>query len=224
MSTKCISRPAAVFRVGGVRPTALPGASRFGGAPACGAGETWPEGKTGPLSFVCQLNLAEAPFAPQQLAGVELVSLFADLSVPEYSIESGVDWCVRTYSGTADLVPLAPPSIGLAGRPFEGTWALVEDEPTFFDPDFQAPGDVDELEFSRALSNITGTKVGGFPSCVGRELAVAATIPVAQPVFCLQIDSEPKAGFSWGGGGRAFLFRGTAPGYSNHWYLEEQAG
>lgn len=44
----------------------------------------------------------------------------------------------------------------------------------------------------------------------------------ADPRFCLQINSEEKAGAIWGDGGTIYLAHGTAPGCGDLWFLDWQ--
>jgi uncharacterized protein YwqG len=217
-------RMASVLHLGGFRPTNSLTASRFGGIPVGSPGEDWPCFQGQPLSVVCQLNLSEAPYVPPELLDISIITIFADLASHEFALENGSDWRLRTYPEGAALVELNPPNSALCGRRLEGRWVQVEDQPTFFDRNLVIADGTDAHEYSRTLQNAPGTKVGGFASCLDGEILAYADCEYAKPVFCFQVDSEPRAGFSWGGGGEAYFLRGTKPEHKDMWFLEEHAG
>jgi hypothetical protein len=44
----------------------------------------------------------------------------------------------------------------------------------------------------------------------------------ADPAYCMQFNSEEKAGLMFGDGGVLHLARGTAKGRAGHWFLDWQ--
>jgi uncharacterized protein YwqG len=64
--------------VGGSRPAKDPFASNFGLRPLGVPGEEWPSANGKPLMFICQLNLTIAPFVPELLRDVALLTFFGD--------------------------------------------------------------------------------------------------------------------------------------------------
>lgn len=215
-------RPAVVLDIGGFRPPADPLASWFGRVSALGRGEPWPTHAGVPLAPLAQVNLADFPFRPPGTEDVAFLSLWIDAAAPPPAgLPNGRRWCLRAYATLAELEPVAAAAPSVA-RPFPMRPRLVEAD----HPCWEDAGDVPpELEdgFSDRFPNAPGFKFGGWPSLVQSEIQWAAPEPhPAAPGFVFQIDSAPKAGWSWGDGGVGYVGRGTAPGQRGTWVLEWQ--
>jgi uncharacterized protein YwqG len=72
------------------------------------------------------------------------------------------------------------------------------------------------------LENVARTKIGGYATTIQSEPWWGHTARPGEPKFCLQINSEEKAGVFWGDGGAIYLARGTAPDYRDRWFLDWQ--
>jgi uncharacterized protein YwqG len=72
------------------------------------------------------------------------------------------------------------------------------------------------------LENVARTKIGGYASTIQSEPWWGHTAHPADPKYCLQINSEEKAGAVWGDGGTIYLARGTAPDFLDRWFLDWQ--
>ncbi len=215
------TRKAAVLQVGGFRPTLAALASNFGRTPVAAAGEGWPTSGGRQMLFVCQLNLAEAPVVPPLLADLQLLTLFVDSAARGLPEESGSDWQLRAYRSLIGLVPLAPPAEApKVKKGFECVWQEVEDHPNHDDPDrVSVPG----TRWPRSgFDNVTRTKIGGYASTIQAEPWWELKDHPARPKFCLQINSEEKAGVFWGDAGTLLIARGTAPGCEERWFLDWQ--
>jgi len=46
---------------------------------------------------------------------------------------------------------------------------------------------------------------------------------LSAPAYCLQINSEEKAGLGWGDSGTLYIARGTAGGCEDQWFLDIQS-
>jgi hypothetical protein len=215
------TRQASILQVGGFRPTFHPAACNFGLAPLGLPGEPWPSWEGQPLLFVCQMNLTTAPAVPPLLAGIQLLTFFVTPELGTLSQENGSDWVLRTYSSLEGLVRIPPP----AGAPkvkkgFECLWQECEDHPNYDDPEIVLP------EGSRRpkgdLENVARTKVGGYASTIQSEPWWGSEAHPSAPRFCVQINSEEKAGAIWGDGGAIYLAKGTAAGSENRWFLDWQ--
>ena len=215
------TRKASVLEVGGFRPTCHPAASNFGIAPLGRPDEAWPVWNAKPLLFVCQMNLATAPARPPLLSDLELVTFFVQPELGNLSRENGADWVLRAYPSIEGLVRIAPPG----GAPrvkkgFECRWEECEDHPNHDDPDIvPVPG---SRRPRGGFDNVARTKIGGYASTIQAEPWWGHTPHPAEPKYCLQINSEEKAGVVWGDGGTIYLARGTAAGCGNLWFLDWQ--
>jgi hypothetical protein len=214
------TRKASVVTVGGFRPTGRPEATHFGLAPLGQPHESWPKGKDGTdLLLVCQLNLAQAPYVPLSLAGVELITFFVHPG-GQLADENNVTWSVRAYATAHGLVPLSPPKGSTLERGFECSWSVVEDQPVYDDPDLVVPEGFDNADIH--LDNIHRTKIGGYPSNIQSEPWWGYRVHPSQPRYCFQVDSEEKVGLHWGDAGTVYIARGTAPGCDGEWFLDWQ--
>lgn len=198
---------ASVVKVGGFRPTGDPFASHFGLKPLAMADEAWPTVGGKPMLFVCQLNLTKAPVIPKLLENVALITFFVDPDYGELARESGEDWQVRAYHSLDGLVPLDPPTGSpTLKRGFECSWTSEIDH------------EADQEDFE----NLAHTKVGGYATTIQSEPWWDYDDHPAAPEYCVQINSEEKVGLFWGDAGMVYLARGTADGYSGHWFLDWQ--
>ena len=216
------TRKTSVLHVGGFRPTFDPAASNFGLAPLGLIGEEWPGWQSKPLMFVCQMNLAMAPAVPPLLSGVQLVTFFIDPELGNLSQDSGSDWILRTYSSLDGLERIAAP----AGAPkvkkgFECRWEECEDHPNYDDSETVIPAG--SRRPRTGFDNVARTKVGGYATTIQSEPWWGYTAHPAEPRYCLQINSEEKAGAIWGDGGAIYLARGTAAGCEDQWFLDWQS-
>jgi uncharacterized protein YwqG len=218
--TSSNTRQASVLTLGGFRPTGDPLASHFGLAPVAGPGDAWPTYRGRPLFFVCQLNLTQAPYVPDLLSDVKLVTFFIDLESEVLNEENGQDWCLRVFKTLEGLAPLAIPEGATVAQGFEARWMLVEDHPRYDDPDHVVPPGFDTSRVT--LENVHRTKIGGYASNIQSEPWWGYRAHPREPRFCMQIDSEDKVDLQWGDRGTLYIARGTAPGHEDSWHLDWQ--
>lgn len=141
--------------------------------------------------------------------------LFADLEdgIPVDGSCNGDGWQLRTYASRGSLVEIHKPSSETILKPFPVTWQPLEE-------DFPAREDAvellgrelyDRLDYGETFGRTAeGSKVGGWPFLVQSELYWAPfNRHPANPSYVFQIDSEPKAGLSWGHQGILYVGRGT---------------
>jgi hypothetical protein len=215
------TRKASILQVGGFRPTFDPAASNFGMAPLGMAGEVWPEWNGKPLLFVCQMNLSTAPAVTELLADVALLTFFIDPELGNLNRENGSDWVLRTYSSLEGLTRIEPPADApKVKKGFECRWEECEDHPNHDDPELVkvAGGRRPRSGFD----NVARTKVGGYATTIQSEPWWGHDQHPAEPRFCVQINSEEKAGVIWGDAGAIYLARGTAAGCAGQWFLDWQ--
>jgi len=213
---KRLARPASRMLVGGFRPPDDPRTSWFGTVRVGLPDESWPEWKGRPMVGVCQINCAEAPHLPSSLGDVEMLSLFVDFTdgVPPDDSPNGEGWLLRAYSSRNALVSVTEPAIDGRLRPFPVRWeSIPEDMPAREDLRTFLGSESDGVleEFGELLGGpAEGSKVGGWPFLVQGELFWAPfNRHPANPEYVLQIDSEYKAGLSWGDQGILYIGRGT---------------
>ncbi len=211
-----------MLEVGGFRPTLDPAASNFGLAPLALPGEDWPAFDSKPLVFVCQMNLTTAPAVPPLLSGLALLTFFVVEDFGRLSKENGGDWRLRAYPSLDGLVRLPPPAGASRSKKkgFECRWLEVEDHPNYDDPEIAAPPG--SRRPRTPLENVARTKIGGYASTIQSEPWWGHAAHPSEPKFCLQINSEVKAGFVWGDGGTIYIARGTAPDSLDRWFLDWQ--
>ena len=222
------TRPASVMTIGGFRPTRNPTATHFGLAPVARPEESWPCVGERPLFFICQLNLTEAPFVPERLQGIALLTVFMDMQAQRYGRENGDGWLVRTYDRLEGLQPLVIPPGATVPRGFEVRYEVIEDHPVYDDPELQVVPGFDQRGVH--LENIHRTKIGGYASNIQSEQWWGdADTPEEMspghpslPRYCFQIASEDKVGLYWGDNGILYFARGTAPGCESQWFLDTQ--
>ena len=156
-----------MLTIGSFRPTRNPRATHFGLAPVALPEETWPCVGERPLFFICQLNLTEAPFVPDLLRGIVLITVFLDMQARRLGKENGDGWLIRTYSALESLRPLVIPAGATMPRGFEVRYDLAEDHPVYDDPDLKVPPGFNPNGVH--LENIHRTKIGGYASNIQSE-------------------------------------------------------
>jgi uncharacterized protein YwqG len=215
------TRKASVLQVGGFRPTLDPMASNFGLAPLGLPGEEWPVWNSQPLLFVCQMNLTTAPAVPSLLAGIQLITFFINPELGILNRENGQDWAMRAYTSLEGLTRIAVPgNVPKLKKGFECRWEECEDHPNHDDSEIvKAAG---ARRPRTGFDNVARTKIGGYATTIQSEPWWGHDAHPADPRFCLQVNSEEKAGAIWGDGGAIYLARGTAPGCSDRWFLDWQ--
>jgi hypothetical protein len=172
-----------------------------------------------------QIRVDELPVAIDQLRDVALLALFVGPRVLPVDEPNGVHWCLRSYSTLEQLVDLAPPTPARADdpkarkgehatyRPFPLRWREVADLPT---RDSIPPSRRDEWEAATRDAHDAchrGLKVGGWPVTVQSDVVWREGRDVLDDVeFVLQVDSEPKIGFTVGYAGVLYVGRRPTAG------------
>jgi hypothetical protein len=162
--------------------------------------QSWPTSTGGKLlQFICQLNLAQAPVVPPRLEDIKLITFFIEPETASLQEENGSNWVLRAYKSLEGLAPLPrPPEAPKLPKGFECRWEESSD-----------------LKAAR-------TKLGGKPAEIQSEPWWDYRAHPATPEYCLQINSEEKAGVFFGAGGTVYLARGTAPDAADRWFLDLQ--
>jgi hypothetical protein len=209
-----VMRPASVGRVVIGRPSDDPYRSCLGRVSVIGHGEDWPTLDGRPMASLAQLNLTEAAFVPEELAGFALVSVWiADDNGsfdPPDGRPNGDGWVVRAYRSLDELV-VVDGRVMDGIRPRQLDWVIVEDYPDWEDlvgaTDFAALERLLEGRDAREVigSATSGTKLGGWPSLIQGE-----------------IDSEERVGLNLWDSGLIHVGAGTFDG-ARVWVAEVQA-
>jgi uncharacterized protein YwqG len=181
-----------------------------------------------PLFFVCQINLTEAPFVPELLRDIALMTIFVDMKSRQLGRENGDGWLLRAYNQLESLRPLTTPTGATVPRGFEARFDLAYDQPVYDDPEMSFPEGFTRNNRER-LENVHRTKIGGYASNIQSDQwwhwlpdEHALESHPARPRYCFQIDSESKVGLCWGDSGCLYFARGTTPGYESRWFLDWQ--
>ena len=227
---RLIERSASQLEVGGFRPSERPEASSFGRVTLARPGEAWPIWQDRPLLPLCQLNISEAPFAPENIRDLSLIAVFVakdfyDVDTLDTRLANdGSDhpWCIRAYARLDGLVTLTIPEFDSPIRPFEARWRDIErDYPTHdllpVDPPPEIEEDYYDIEGIRTLE---GTKLGGWPLCIQSEPWWDHHASGREFEYALQVDSEEKAHWMWGDRGAAYFARSKAD--PNRWAFDWQ--
>ena len=218
-----LRRPAIVLEIGGFRPSEELRASWFGRVNLAEPGEVWPTCDGKPLLALCQVDLTELPFRPPRLDDVAFMTAFIGPDHLPSHDANGSKWCLRTYSSTANLIPLAQPLKHSPIKPFPMRPQIVENDfPCLDDINVELDAEVEDSYYDH-FENVGGFKLGGWPTLIQSEIYWAPNNQhLAAPEYVFQIDSTDKAHWSWGDGGVGYFGRGTATGHENEWACEWQ--
>ncbi len=229
------SRRSSVLEIGGSHLSSELSASHFGLTPLGSPGEDYPLNGSGlPLQLICQLNLSDAPFVPEVLADLKLLTVFVDAPESFHDPEGDrASWCVRGYTTLEGLVPLQDVTHNQENRWLDGSagyWLEVMDHPCHDDPDLRTVAGV-EHSYTR-LPNQHRTKLGGYPSSLQHEVCwghfemnsdgVLENALQGKVMFALQIDSETKVGLNWGDSGTLYIGRGISADTAGQWFVSWQ--
>jgi len=205
-------RKASKAIVGGFRPPDDPLASWFGKVRVARQEEDWPLSNGRLMMPLCQLNLEEAPYKPEALQDVALITVFIDpYELPVTDTPNGQGWLLRAYPSMSGLVPLEQANHRMIIKPFPIQWELLDgDYPAWEDAcDIDMPAEIEENYYDY-FTTVNGTKLGGWPSVIQNQVYWAPPdqrTPDLEYVF--QIDSEPKANWAWGDRGCGYFGRGS---------------
>lgn len=189
--------------------TGNPDATVIGGVRLAAPGEDWPHYNGLPMRAVAQFKLKGAHWIPDELAGIELFTLFLDMTLEPMANLSfnGDGWCLRAYESIASLVPLPEPPTSEDLWEYEAELETVEN-------DLDSRGEGNEMRLLayrdehaiEGLGVYAGHKLGGRPNVYHEELDWGVD---SNYHYAIQIDSDPDIGFEIGmGAGRIFLARG----------------
>jgi len=224
-----VLRPAwrLLFRAGPGR-AARAEATRFGGLPARPAGEPWPRcpAHERPLGFVGQLNLSDAPGAPQP-GEHDLLLLFRCRTCAGDAASHRVE--LRRTDDLADEALCGPEHVPALPAWESIALAHAALEPALDLPDWQDVAPVDRAHALAMLGashsaddhdayvrahqqrfggggNLFASKLGGWPHWLHRARQPACHACGGQVRFIAQLDGEPDLGLEWGKLGCAYVF------------------
>lgn len=214
---KQITKQASALIVGGRRPSGELTASCFGEVRVSRANESWPERDGKPLWPVCQLNLKNAPFVPENLSDVALLQIFvcedwwsSDYDILDSSNQGMGSIVIRVYECLDGLTAVKQPIHDSVFLAFEAYW---KDEKVLDYPSHDTmPIDFDALEIGdyyeqEGIEGLQSTKIGGWPSCIQSEPWWDYKEEGKGFEYALQIDSEGKANCNWEDGGVMLIAR-----------------
>ncbi|WP_243614700.1 DUF1963 domain-containing protein [Shimia aestuarii] len=213
-----IERRCSSLSVGGFRPSGELTSSCFGEVRASRKGEIWPELHGEALWPVCQLNLLDAPFVPDNLSDIALLQVFvsedywsSDFATVDSSEEVlKSPFFIRVYDSLAELQQVKVPSHKSPFKAFEARWndQVQVDYPTHdtmpIDFDQLGIGDYYDQE---GIDGVLATKLGGWPSCIQSEPWWDYRMEGQGFEYALQLDSEEKANCWWGDAGTVYIAR-----------------
>ncbi len=152
-----------------------------------------------PLFFLCQINLTEAPYVPDNLKDIEIITIFIN---PNF-IDS-YPYVVRAYKSLDGLVPVSIPKECTFEEGYQISWELAEDVPMEayedeycdLDDSDQAYEEFKKLEKYLEKNHRNHSKIGGYPTTIQNEIDSD-----------LQINSTDKLGLMFGDLGILYLKR-----------------
>lgn len=204
-----LSRSASRIVIGGFPPPESLQASWFGRVLLARPGEEWPQHQGKPMLALCQLNLTEAPFVPQNLADIRLITVFISAGELPDDTENGDGWELRAYPTLEGLAPIETPPLENRIKSFPIRWELIEkDYPCYEDVPFDLPDEMWD-DYSDLFENCDASKIGGWPSLVQSEIywTMYGKHP-ADPEYAFQITSERRLNWQWGDSGNGYFGRG----------------
>ncbi|MEP3295338.1 MAG: DUF1963 domain-containing protein [Pseudoruegeria sp.] len=223
------TRPASSLEVGNFRPSNAPNSSYIGDVKLQKRGDIWPEFHGKPLWPLAQLNLTTAPFRPNGLQDIEMITIFVSeyfmemagnvVNSHEYAPVGG--WYLRAYPRMSDLEDFIAPEHDSPIKATEARWRkyALGDHPTLAisgqsitDQSREDP--IEEIEFD----SVQGTKLGGWPNCL--QSPPWWEQQQSDFEYVLQLDSMPEAEWIWGEGGTAFIARSKKD--PDRWALDYQ--
>ena len=174
--------------------------------------EAWPSFEGRLMAGLAQLNVAESPITPPELAGLAFIAVWIAADDEGYLVvpdgrKNGDGWAVRSYDTLDGLVEIQGrvlPGI----RPRQLDWEVADDYPGWEDL-------VDAVEFDRLEGLLagrnsaeavgatrSGTKLGGWPTLIQSEIFWAPNNQhPATPTYCFQIGTEESVGLNlWDAG------------------------
>jgi uncharacterized protein YwqG len=213
------------MEIGGFRPSTEPTASWFGRVNLAAQGEGWPTMDEKPMHALCQINLKECPWRPTRLDDLEFMTVFVGPEHLPTDGVNGINWCLRAYRSIGSLVPISAPDTGSTIRAVGMRPAMIEaDYPCYDDIVDSLPDElIDEFdydEFDDLFENVSGFKLGGWPSLIQSEIQWSKQ--EISPEYVLQIPTTEKANWMWGDNGVGYFGRGATDDSSNEWTLEWQ--
>jgi hypothetical protein len=212
---QALGRPCAplVFR----KPATIdPVATMFGTVRLAGREEKWPICEGAPLWPLVQINMSTAPFVPEPLRDLALITVFispAHAQAPTRIIDTAnpdpaATWVLRSYATLDGLKILQAPRHGSALIPQIGEWTEVRPDYANQDLAWQVvdteENDVSDHGWYRSVQQ---TKLGGWPATVRSAPWWSTEKSKDTWDYVLQIENEPKAGWTGWGDGAAFIAR-----------------
>ena len=193
--------------------------------------EKWPTSNGEPMDPLCQINVTQLPYIPEELKDIEFITIFIDPNELPINNRNGENWLLRAYKKINDLVPLEQvnTSSQIIPHPIIGQ-LIEEDYPSFDDylnlkendKEIYLPKQVED-EFDDCFKNVAGIKFGGWPTLLQSEIywGPGNQHPI-KPQFVFQINSIPKCNFYWGDDGVGYFGRGTVDENRDEWVIEWQ--
>jgi len=215
-------RKASIAQVGNCQPPDDPLASWF-----CGRGVKLPSEDIPlydglPLFPLLQVNCAELPFRPPELAKTAfLVVWFNNKLDVIYDAPNGESWLVREYPTLDGLAPVERCQKPKFLKSCPITWTLSEIESPCWDEvegiiDFGTLSreSISEADTEYLMDRFTcheDTKIGGYPALIQYELSISGS-------FVFQIGSENEVNLNMGDGGTLYFLKNDR----NEWVMDFQ--
>jgi len=212
---QALNRPCAplVFR----KPANIdPVATMFGIVRLAGRTEIWPSHQGAPLWPLLQINLSTAPLVPEPLRDLALITVYisgAHAQSPTRIINTedpdpNATWALSSYATVDGLKIAKAPRHGSPLIPQMGEWTEVR--PDYANHDLAAQvidTEANDVYAFGWCKTVQQTKLGGWPATVQSEPWWDHEKTKDTWDYVMQIENEPKAGWTGWGDGAAFIAR-----------------
>ncbi len=219
---KATSKPAAIFQIGGFKSPKNIKSSWFGKVLVGKKGEEWPESNGKPMIPLCQLDVSDLPYKPENIKDIEFISVFVggERDLPCDHEPNGTKWCLRTYNKLDQLIPITQPNYNSSIKPIPiRPSGVVKDYPSIVESPLNILFEHDDSYLDK-YPNHEGIKFGGYPALIQYNEIFDLKNYTSNPQYIFLIDSIKEANWMWGDIGVGYFGIGTDKNGNDVWSLE----
>lgn len=219
-----------------------PNDSYFGHVALGARGENWPTWDGLPMAPLCQLNLADAPYVPEIVRDIALITVFAaandggwvdqtlGYNDPDAVLENGNMWVLRAYPSLNGLVEITQPRLPGGYSSVRVDWELDEANPPCSCLFFKRPEMYERLPVDCDLYDeyfFEGGKLGGWPTVFGdssdwepiRRMRERQDTRADVPHYAFQLGCDQGTGLHGGGELMDVMFFARDPSNLSRWVM-----
>ena len=220
-----------------------PNDTYFGRVCLAAPGEEWPSWNNVPMAPLCQLNLTSAPFVPEIVEDLALITVFAAANehgavdetlrcnhLADDDLENGNLWVLRAYSKLDELVEITQPDLPSEYSSVRVDWELDESNPPCTTLFYKRPEMYERLPVDCDLYDedfFEGGKLGGWPTIFGdslewepiRRMRERQNTRIDVPHYAFQLGCEQGTGLHSGGELMDVMFFARDPSNLSRWVM-----